>query len=81
MITYLRAEAVTNSTNTLHAQSLTDILNRSLNDGINIGGLVLRQPRGQIGLARLHIRDADLVTREQVRDDGQVSTLGELIGE
>jgi hypothetical protein len=79
--TYLSTEAVPNSTNALHTQSLTDILNRSLNNGINIRGLVLRQPGGQISLARFHIRDADLVTREQVRDDGQVSTLGELIGE
>jgi hypothetical protein len=79
--THLGTEAVTHSANLLHAQSLPDILDRRLNDGINIAGLVLGQPRTQIDLARLHVRDADLVTLEQVRDDRQVAALGELIGE
>jgi hypothetical protein len=42
---------------------------------------VLGQPSAEVNLARLHIGNADLVTLEQVRDDGQVSTPGELIGE
>lgn len=78
---HLGTEAVTHSANLLHAQSLPDILNRSLDDGVNITGLVLGEPSTQIGFARLHVRDAELVTLEQVRDDRQVSALGELISE
>lgn len=79
--TYLSTEAVPNSANLLHAQSLTDVLDRSLDDGVDVGGLVLGEPRGEINVAGVHVGDADLVTLEQIRDDGQVAALGELIGE
>ena len=79
--TYLRTEAVTHSTDLLHAQSLTDILDGSLHDGVDVGRLVLGQPGAQVDLAGIHVGSADLVTLEQVRDDRQVAALGELIGE
>jgi hypothetical protein len=79
--TYLSTEAVTNSADLLHAQGVTDVLDRSLDDGVDVGGLVLGQPSGEIGLAGFHVGDANLVTLEQIRDDGQVAALGELIGE
>jgi hypothetical protein len=42
---------------------------------------VLRKPSGEIDIAGIHISDADLVTLEQIRDDGQEAIVGELIGE
>lgn len=42
---------------------------------------MLWQPRTQIGLAGFHVRDADLVALEQVRHDGQVAAVGEIVGE
>lgn len=42
---------------------------------------MLGQPGTQIGFARLHVGDANLVTLEQVRDDRQIATLGEFISE
>lgn len=68
--TYLPTKAIPNSTNLLHTQRLTDILDRLLNERINNVSLVLRQPSTQISLAGVHVCNADLVALEQVRDDG-----------
>lgn len=79
--TYLTAEAVANSADLLNAESLTGILNSRLNDGLNVGGLVVGKPCTQISLARLHVAETDLVALEKIRDDSQVTIVGELVGE
>lgn len=79
--TYLATEAVANSADLLHAESLTDILDGGLNDGLDVGGLVLGKPRGQVSLAGFHVADLDLVALEKIRDDSQVAIVGELVGE
>lgn len=77
----LATEAVADSTDLLDAESLTHVLDGLLDDGVDVGGLVVGQPGGQIGLAGLHGGDGDLVTLEQVGDDSQVAIGGELVGE
>ena len=77
----LGAEAVADSTDLLDAESLTHVLDGLLDDGVDVGGLVVGQPGGQIGLAGLHGGDGDLVALEQVGDDSQVAIGGELVGE
>lgn len=80
-VTYLATETVANSADLLHAESLTDILDGGLNDGLDVGGLVLGKPRGQVSLAGFHVADLDLVALENIRDDSQVAIVGELVGE
>jgi hypothetical protein len=77
----LAAEAVANGTDLLDAQGFAHILDGLLDDGVDVVGLVVGQPGGQIGLAGLHVGKRDLVTLEQVRNDGQVAIGGELVGE
>lgn len=79
--TYLAAEAVANSADLLHAESLTYVLEGGLDNRVDVGGLVVGQPGGQISLARFHSADLDLVALEKIRDDGQVAIVGKLIGE
>jgi len=76
----LGTEAVADSTDLLDTESLAQVLDGLVDDGLDIVGLVLGQPGGQVGLARLHDLEGDLVTLEQVRDDGQVAIVGELVG-
>ena len=42
---------------------------------------MLGEPRGEIDVARLHSLDTDLVTLEQIRDESEVSIVGELVGQ
>lgn len=42
---------------------------------------MLGKPRGKIGLSGLHRLDADLVTLEQVWDEGEIAIVGVLVGE
>lgn len=42
---------------------------------------MVRDPRGKVGLSGLHVAELDGVAAEQVRDDGQVTVGGELVGE
>jgi hypothetical protein len=77
----LAAEAVTSGGDLLDAEGFAHILDGLLDDGVDVVGLVVGQPGGQIGLAGLHVGKRDLVTLEQVRNDGQVAIGGELVGE
>lgn len=77
----LATEAVTNGTDLLDAESLTHVLDGLLNDGVDVVGLVVGKPGGQVSLAGLHSGNRDLVTPEQVGDDGQIAIVGELVGE
>lgn len=79
--TYLTAEAVAHSADFLHAQSLADVLDSRVDDGLDVRGLVLGEPCRQIRLARIHIGGFDLITPEQIGDDGQVAIGGVLVGE
>lgn len=76
----LGTEAVADSTDLLDTESLAQVLDGLVDDGLDIVGLVLGQPGGQVGLTRLHGLEGDLVTLEQVGDDGQVAIVGELVG-
>jgi hypothetical protein len=77
----LSAEAVADSSDLLDAEGLAHVLDGLLDDRVHIGGLVLGQPGWQVSLAGLHGLDGDLVALEQIRDDGQVAIVGELVGE
>lgn len=79
--TYLATKAIANSANLLHAESITNVLECGLDDGVDIIRLVLREPCTYINIARVHVADVDLVTLEKIRDDGQVAIVGELVGE
>lgn len=79
--TYLRTEAVAHSANLLHAESLARVLDGRLHNGVDVAGLVLGEPRGEIDVARLHSLDTDLVTLEQIRDESEVTIVGELVGQ
>mgnify|MGYP006902563464 FL=1 len=52
MSTYLAAEAVANSADLLHAESLAGVLNSRLDSGLDVLGLVAFDPCGQVDLAR-----------------------------
>lgn len=52
MSTYLAAEAVANSADLLHAESLAGVLNSRLDSGLDVLGLVAFNPCGQDNLAR-----------------------------
>lgn len=77
---HLPTKAVPNTSNTLGTQP-ANILNRRLNNRVNLIGRVVRKPSGQIGLARLHIAQLDGVAAEEVRDDAEVAIRGELVSE
>lgn len=79
--TYLAAEAVPNSADLLHAESLANILDCRLNDRFDISDLVPGEPGGQVDLASFEIANADLVALEKIREDGQVAIVGELVSE
>jgi hypothetical protein len=79
--TYLTAEAVADSGNLLHTESLTDVLNSRLHNGAHCTRLVLGQPGGEVDLARVHVGNANLVTLEKIRDHGEVAIVGELVSE
>lgn len=80
-VTYLATEAVSDTSNALDTKVLADMLDGSLNNGVNSGRLVVGDPRGEVGLSRLHIFELDGVTAEEVRDHGEVAIVGELVGE
>lgn len=79
--TYLGTEAVANRTDLLHTESLARVLDGGFHDGVHVTGLVIGEPRGEVGLAGFHGFDADLVTLKQVWDEGKVAIVGELVGE
>lgn len=79
--THLATEAVPDTSNALDTEVLADVLDGSLNNGVNNGRLVVGDPRGQVGLSRLHIGELDGVAAEEVRDHGEVAIVGELVGE
>jgi hypothetical protein len=79
--TDLAAEAVANGTDALNAESLADVLDALLHNGVDLDSRVLGEPVGDVGLAGVHIRRVDGVTVEQVGDDSQVAIVGELVGD
>lgn len=79
--TYLGTEAVTDSADALNAQVSLDVLNGRLDDGVDVGGLVVGEPGTNVELAGLHGDGVDGVAAEKVGEDTQVSIVGELIGE
>lgn len=79
--TYLGTEAVTDSADALNAQVSLDVLDGRLDNGVDVGGLVVREPSANVELAGLHGDGVDGVAAEQVGEDTQVSVVGELIGE
>lgn len=77
----LSTEAVADGGDLLHVKSLTHVLDGLFDDGVNVAGLVLGEPSGEVGLARFHIRDGDLVTLEQIGDNGQEAIVGKLVSQ
>jgi hypothetical protein len=79
--THFAAEAVADTSDALGTQFLTNILDGGLDDGVDLGRLVLGEPVGQIGLSGLHVGNADGVAAEEVGENTEVAIGGELIGE
>lgn len=77
----LATEAVTDGSDLLHAQVLAHVLDGLFDDRIHVAGLVLGEPRGEVDLARVHVANGDLVTLEQIGDNGQEAIVGELVGQ
>lgn len=77
----LATEAVADGGDLLHVKSLTHILDGLLDDGVDVARLVLGEPSGEVGLARFHVLNRDLVAIEQIGDNGQEAIVGELVGE
>lgn len=75
----LATEAVANTSNTLNAQILSEVLNGALDNGVDTTGLVVGEPLGEVDLAGLHVADLDGVAVEEVGDDGQVAIVGVLV--
>lgn len=76
----LATEAVANTSNTLDAQVLSEILDGGFDNRVDTSGLVVRNPLGEVDLAGLHVANLDSVAVEKVGDDGQVAIVGVLIG-
>lgn len=77
--TYLATEAVSNTANPLNTQLLPQVLDGRLDDRVDMGGLVLREPSLKVDLAGLEVLDLDRIALEEIRDDSQVALGGELV--
>lgn len=79
--TYLSTKAVPNATDLLNSQLLAEVLDGGLDDGVDMGGLVVLEPGREVGLAVLEVVELDGVALEEVGDDGQVALGGEVVGD
>lgn len=79
--TYAGTEAVANSGDSLHAEGLAHVLNGLGHNGVDDVGLVSSEPLHNVDVAIVQVIGTDLSTVEQIREDGQVAIVGELIDE
>lgn len=77
----LATEAVADSSNLLNTEGLAHVLDALLDNRVHMASLVVGKPSGKISLAGFHVAHGDLVTLEQIRDNGQVAIVGELVGQ
>lgn len=78
---HLGTEAVADSSKSLNTQVTLDVLDGSLDDRVNVGRLVVREPSANVEFSGLHLGDGDGVAVEQVGDHAKVAIGSVLISE
>lgn len=56
------------------------MLDSRLDDGLNVRGLVVRDPVWEANLAGLHVTNLDGIATEKIGDNGEIAIVGELVG-
>lgn len=80
-VLYLATEAVSSRANLLNTQVLPQVFDGSLDDRVNLVGAMLGKPFLNVDLSGLESVEGQLVTVEEVRNDGQIAVRGEVISE
>jgi hypothetical protein len=78
-LAYLATEAVTDTSDSLDSQFLSEVLDCRLDNRVDVRDLVLRKPGGKISLAGFHIAELDSVLLEEIGTDGEVSIASEFV--
>jgi hypothetical protein len=79
-LAYLATEAVTDTSDSLDSQLLSEVLDCRLDNRVDVGGLVLREPGGKISLAGFHVTELDSVLLEEIGNDSEVSIASKFVG-
>lgn len=77
---YLSTEAVTDASDSLDSQVLSEVLDCRLDNRVDGGGLMLRKPCGKISLSGFHVTELDSVLVEEIWNNSEVSIGSEFVG-
>lgn len=76
----LSTEAVTDTSDSLDSQVLSEVLDCRLDNRVDGGGLMLRKPCGKISLSGFHVTELDSVLVEEIGNNSEVSIGSEFVG-
>jgi hypothetical protein len=79
-VAYLATKAVTDTSDFLDSQVLSEVLDCRLDNRVDVGGLVLRKPSGKISLSGFHVTELDSILLEEIGNNGKVSIGSEFVG-